>query len=228
LADSKRGLVATAAIIALLVVVIGIGIVNFTMTDHVVTDTSFSTLTNSVTSTVSKTATQTKVSMVFANETITVISTTTQLSSEVSTSTVTPNTTVTLAQTTQVASNITIAEASLYGGVTATGTSQGTASFLLAFNNPNSSSFITSIILVSPSGTTVNAWDNSSSASSASNLIVFSSSHPGENAVPGAQISFFTFYPESSSAIQLAHGQTFQYVVYFASGFFVAGSLVSQ
>jgi len=166
--------------------------------------------------------------MVFANETITVISTTTQLSSEVSTSTVTPNTTVTLAQTTQVASNITIAEASLYGGVTATGTSQGTASFLLAFNNPNSSSFITSIILVSPSGTTVNAWDNSSSASSASNLIVFSSSHPGENAVPGAQISFFTFYPESSSAIQLAHGQTFQYVVYFASGFFVAGSLVSQ
>jgi len=198
------------------------------MTDHVVTDTSFSTLTTSVTSTVSKTSTQTRISTVFTNETITVVSTTTQLSSEVSTSTVTPSTTVTLAQTTQVASNITVAEASLYGGVTATSTSQGTASLLLAFNNPNSSTYITSVILVSPGGTTVNAWDNSTSASSASNLIVFSSSHPGDNAVPGAQISFFTYYPASSSAIQLAHGQSFQYVVYFASGFFVVGSLVSQ
>jgi len=133
-----------------------------------------------------------------------------------------------LAQTTQVVSNITVAEASLYGGVSATSSSQGTASLLLAFNNPNSSTYITSIILVSPSGTTINAWDNSTSASSGSNLIVFSSSHPGDNAVPGSQISFFTYYPASSSAIQLAHGQTFQYVVYFASGFFVAGSLVSQ
>ena len=198
------------------------------MTDHVVTDTSFSTLTTSVTSTVSKTTVQTQVSTVFATDTTTVVSTTTQLSSEVTTSTVTPSTTLTLAQTTQVVSNITVAEASLYGGVSATSSSQGTASLLLAFNNPNSSTYITSIILVSPSGTTINAWDNSTSASSASNLIVFSSSHPGDNAVPGSQISFFTYYPVSSSAIQLAHGQTFQYVVYFASGFFVAGSLVSQ
>ena len=198
------------------------------MTDHVVTDTSFSTLTTSVTSTVSKTTVQTQVSTVFATDTTTVVSTTTQLSSEVTTSTVTPSTTLTLAQTTQVVSNITVAEASLYGGVSATSSSQGTASLLLAFNNPNSSTYITSIILVSPSGTTINAWDNSTSASSASNLIVFSSSHPGDNAVPGSQISFFTYYPASSSAIQLAHGQTFQYVVYFASGFFVAGSLVSQ
>lgn len=228
MADSKHGLVATAAIIALLVVVIGIGIVNFTTTDHAITDTSVSTLTTSVTSIVSKTLIQTQFSTVFMNGTVTVVSTATQLSSEVSTSTVTPSTTVTLAQTTQVVSNITVAEASLYGGASATSSSQGTASLLLAFNNPNSSTFITSIILVSPYGPTINAWDNTTSASSAANLVVFSSSHPGDNAVPGAQISFFTFYPESSNPIQLPHGQTFQYVVYFASGFFLAGSLVSQ
>jgi hypothetical protein len=221
-------MVATAAIIALLVVVIGVGIVNFTMSDHTVTSTSYSILTTSVVSIASKTTTQTQASTVFVNGTVTVVSTATQLSSEVSTSTVTPSTTVTLAQTTQVVSNITNAEASLYGGVSATSTSQGTASLLLAFNNPNSSTFITSILLVSQGGTTINAWDNSTSASTASNQVVFSSSHPGDNAVPGAQISFFTFYPESSSAIQLAHGQGFQYVVYFASGFFIAGSLVSQ
>jgi len=228
LADSKHGVVATAAIIALLVVVIGVGIVNFTMSDHTVTSTRYSILTTSVVSIVPKTTIQTQVSTVFMNGTVTVVSTATQLSSEVSTSTVTPSTTVTLAQTTQVVSNITIAEASLYGGVSATSTSQGTASLLLAFNNPNSSTYITSILLVSQDGTTVNAWDNSTSASSASNQVVFSSSHPGDNAVPGSQISFFTFYPESPSAIQLAHGQGFQYVVYFASGFFIAGSLVSQ
>ena len=228
MADSKHGVIATAAIIALLVVVIGIGIVNFTMSDHTVTSTSYSILTTSVVSIVSKTTTQTQVSTVFMNGTVTVVSTATQLSGEVWTSTVTPSTTVTLAQTTQVVSNITIAEASFYGGVSATSTSQGTASLLLAFNNPNSSTYITSILLVSQDGTTINAWDNSTSASSTSNQIVFSSSHPGDNAVPGAQISFFTFYPESPSAIQLAHGQAFQYVVYFASGFFIAGSLVSQ
>jgi len=198
------------------------------MTDHTVTNTSLSTLTTSVTATVSKTSTQTRVSTAVTTETTTVVSTTTQFSSEISTSTVTPSTTVTLAQTTQVVSNITIAEASLYGGVSATSSSQGTASLLLAFNNPNSSTYITSIILTSPNGTTINAWGNSTSASSPANQIDFSSSHPGDNAVPGSQISFFTFYPQSSSAIQLAHGQRFQYVIYFASGYFIAGSLVSQ
>ncbi len=223
--SKKRGLVATAAIIALLVAVIGIGIADYYIaSNRVVTETSISTTTlpgMSITETATTTSSVTSVSV--SDQVVVSDETTTEFSTTIAT----PTTTITIFQTSGNISQITTAEAVLYGGKTATASSNATASFLIGFYNPNSTTFISSIVLESSSFTPIIAWDNSSRASSPANLETFSSMHLGDT-LSSKLTSVFTFYPATSSAVSIQAGATYQYVVFFASGVSVAGSLTAQ
>jgi len=227
LASSKKGSVATAAIIALLVAVIGIGIADYYLgSTHVATDTTVSTVTTSFTAP-AVTKLTTKSSFIVLNYTTTMTSPTTLTSVTTSVETVTPKTTLTVVQTEGNVTQIQTAEAVLYGGSTATASSGAGASLLIGFYNPNSTTYITSIVLEIPGSAPIYSWDNSTSASSASNLVTFNSLHLG-NTVTGGLTSVFTLYPVTSSAVPLQSGQTYQYAVFFASGVSVEGSLVAQ
>ncbi len=227
MASSKKGSVATAAIIALLVAVVGIGIADYYLgSSHVVTDTSVSTVTTSFTVGGVTTLTA-KSSFIVLNYTTTETSPTTLTSAITSVETVTPMTTLTVVQTEGNVTQIQAAEAVLYGGSTATASSGAGASLLIGFYNPNSTTYITSIILETPGAVPILSWDNSSSVSSASNLVTFNSLHFGD-AVTGGLTSVFALYPATSSTVTLQSGQTYQYAVFFASGVSVEGSLVAQ
>ena len=227
MADSKKGLVATAAIIALLVAVVGIGIADYYLgSNHVVTETSVSTTTTSFSAPTTTKAT-TKTSFIVLNYTTTELSPTTLTSVTTSVETVIPKTTLTVVQTEGNVSQIATAEAVLYGGNTATAAQAATSSLLIGFYNPNSTTYITSIILESSSFAPIFSWDNSSSTSTAANQVTFSSMHLGDT-VSGGLTSVFTLYPATSSATSIQSGQSYQYVVFFASGVSVEGSLVAQ
>jgi hypothetical protein len=226
--SKKRGLVATAAIIALLAAVVAIGLADYYIgtTTHQQTVTSVSTLTQPFLTTVVKT--QTKTSTFISSSATTEYSVST--ATAVSTSVVqeTPTTTVSIVQTEGNISEITVSEAVLYSGESATSSSAATASLLIGFYNPNSTTYMTSMVLESADFLApVIVWDNSSAASTASNQVSFSSIHIG-NTISRGLTSVFTLYPESPSSVTLVSGETYQYVVFFANGSYVEGSLVAQ
>jgi len=124
---------------------------------------------------------------------------------------------------------ITLTSGTLYGGVTATSSSTATASFVLALNNPGSATYVTSLSMSGAGIATVTSWDNSSAASASTNLIVFTASHPGNNAMPAGTVTSFTYYPENAAPSQeITTGQVFNYVINFANGQSVSGSLIAQ
>jgi hypothetical protein len=222
---SRRGLVATVAIVALLVIVIGVGILNYTSAQsntltQMVTETSMlattihSTATKSVTLTVNDTTTATQ------------LATQTQVST--TEATITSISTATIKQNSIGASQISVTSITLYGGVAATNSSQPTSSMQISFNNKNSPTYITSLILETPSGDPITAWDNGSTPSSVGNQIVFSLSQAGNNALSGSSISFFTFYPAASTAVQITSGASLQYWILFASGSLIQGTIIAQ
>jgi len=139
----------------------------------------------------------------------------------------TPTTTVTVAQTEGNISQITVSEAVLYPGQIATTSSEANASLLIGFYNPNSATYITSMILESSSFAPVINWDNSSAVSTSANQVSFSSMHIG-NTISSGLTSVFTLYPASSFSAVVIPGQTYQYVIFFANGSYVEGSLVAQ
>jgi hypothetical protein len=222
-----RGLVATAAIIALLVGVIGIGVADYYLgSSRVVTQTSVSTLTTNLPTTITKKTTV--ATTIFSNSSTTIYSVSTETA--ISTTIVqqaTPTTTVTVAQTKGNISQVTVSEAVLYSGKTATTASNGTASLLMGFYNPNSTTFITSMVLESPGFTPIVSWDNSSFPSGNGNLISFASMNVG-NTVSRGLTSVYTDIPVTTSTFTIQSGQTYQYVVFFANGSYVEGSLVAQ
>ena len=225
--NSKRGTVATIAIIALLVAVVGIGIANYFIdSSRVQVETSVSTTTVTG-SPVTKVKTNTQTTTNIVVNTMTVYSSTTLTSVSVSEKVVTPSTTVTIVRTSGNITQITPSEAVLYSGTSATSSGGATASLLLGFYNPNSTTYITSMVLESQDFSPVVAWDNSTAPSSQANLVTFSSMHLG-NTVTGGLTSVFTLYPASTTADTIHQGQTYQYVVFFASGASVIGSLTAQ
>ena len=123
---------------------------------------------------------------------------------------------------------VTVSSATLYGGVSATTSSAATSSIVFALNNPGSATYITQLTLSGAGVTTISSWDNSSLASTGTNLIVFTSSHPGNNAMPAGQVTSFTYYPDSVTPQAITTGQVFNYVINFANGQSVSGSLIAQ
>src|SRR5579875_2611303 len=65
---------------------------------------------------------------------------------------------------------VTLASATLYGGVSATGNSAATSSLTVALNNPGSQTYITSVTLTGAGlNTPIVVWDNTSAAQTSSN-----------------------------------------------------------
>jgi len=221
-----RGLVATAAIIALLVGVIGIGVADYYLgSSRVMTETSVSTSTASVLSTVTKISTKT--TTVFSNSSTTVYSISTSTAVSVSDVQIAPTTTVTVAKIVGNLSQVTIAEAVLYSGKTATSSAAGTASLLIGFYNPNSTTYVTSIVLDSQSYGPFVAWDNSSAPSGNVNLVSFASMNTG-NTVQQGLTAVLNIYPVTSSPLTIQSGQIYDYTVFFANGSYLEGSLAAQ
>jgi flagellin-like protein len=139
---------------------------------------------------------------------------------------------------------VTLASATLYGGLTASQSAAATASLSLSLNNPGSATTITSITLTGTGlSTPVTLWSLQAGAitgSGSATTISFAAAYtspggPGNAMYPG-QVTSFTFYPVSGSSssgvgtIQqsITTGQTFNYVINFANGQSVSGSLIAQ
>jgi flagellin-like protein len=142
---------------------------------------------------------------------------------------------------------VTLTSATLYGGVTSANGVVATSSLGISLNNPGSQSYITTLTLTGTGLTApITLWDNTSAAQGAANEIVFSSGtyQTGAascsvatwnwNTMCAGQVTSFNFYPgppgtlRSGASAQITTGQTFNYVINFANGQSVSGSLIAQ
>lgn len=125
---------------------------------------------------------------------------------------------------------IILSSATLYGGVTATAAAASTSSFTLSLNNPGPATTITGITLTGSSISQITAWDATSSPGAAANTIDFAQAYAAgnPNAMAAGQVTSFTFYPWSPVSESILTGQTFNYVITFANGQSVSGSLIAQ
>ncbi len=117
---------------------------------------------------------------------------------------------------------VTLSSATLYGGTegAALGVPAATSSYVtFSLNNPGTASTITGITLTGSAITAVTTWENSGGTG-------FLTS--GNNALAGGQVTSYTFYPYGTAANTITTGQTFNYVISFANGQSVSGSLIAQ
>ena len=119
---------------------------------------------------------------------------------------------------------VTLSSATLYGGTEpiAIGNPPASGATYLQFslNNPGSASTITGITMTGAGIASVTLWGtNGGSAFSVS----------PNNVLSGGQVSSYTFYPYGNAVAQtITTGQTFNYVISFANGQSVSGSLIAQ
>ena len=121
---------------------------------------------------------------------------------------------------------VTLSSATLYGGTegAALGVPAATSSYLtFSLNNPGTASTITGITLTGSAITAVTTWENSGPGGTATDFML-----SGNNALAGGQVSSFTFYPYGNALNTITTGQTFNYVISFANGQSVSGSLIAQ
>jgi len=77
---------------------------------------------------------------------------------------------------------VTLVNGTLYGGVAANSSSGATAMLRIVVENPCVATYVTSLSLLGEGySVQIKQWDNSSQPSSSTNLIVFNSSHSGDN-----------------------------------------------
>jgi len=126
---------------------------------------------------------------------------------------------------------VTLSSGTLYGGVTADPATTSTSSLTFSLNNPGSATTITGVTLTGSGLTsTITAWDTGSLPSPAANNINFQQAYGAgnPNAMPPGTVTSFTFYPWSAASQPILTGQTFNYVITFANGQSVSGSLIAQ
>jgi flagellin-like protein len=118
---------------------------------------------------------------------------------------------------------VTLSSATLYGGTEAaliTGAS--TAYITFSLNNPGTGSTVTGLTLTGSGITAVTNWYVSGGASFSQ-----SPAQIGSNSLPGGQVTSYTYFPFGVSQ-PITTGQTYNYVVTFANGQSVSGSLIAQ
>jgi flagellin-like protein len=123
---------------------------------------------------------------------------------------------------------VTLSSGTLYGGVTASSSVPATSSLTISLNNPGSATTISSITLTGSGISTITQWQLA--AGSGTNTVNFGATYApgGANAMSPGSVSSFTFFPWSSSSQSITTGQTFNYVINFANGQSVSGSLIAQ
>jgi FlaG/FlaF family flagellin (archaellin) len=123
---------------------------------------------------------------------------------------------------------VTLSSGTLYGGVSADPVTTATASLTLSLNNPGSATVITGITLTGAGITSVTGWDTASIPSAAPTLQFTGYTAGSPNAMGPGAVSSFTFYPWAATSQNILTGQTFNYVINFANGQSVSGSLIAQ
>jgi len=123
---------------------------------------------------------------------------------------------------------VTLSSATLYGGTEALtlGVGNVTASttyMAFALNNPGSTSSITGVTLTGSGITSITTWENGTATQ-----VNFQGlgTHP-LNTLTGGQVTSFTYYPFGIGQ-SITTGQVYNYVVSFANGQSVSGSLIAQ
>jgi hypothetical protein len=129
-------------------------------------------------------------------------------------------------------SSVEIVTMTLQGGTASNASQAGTAFLRVTLSNTNSSTFISGLTL-SGGGLTkaINSWDNSSSPESKRNLIVFTSSHIGNNAIPGGDFNVtLGFYPttKNNPIETIVSGTSFDYEIDLANGESLIGQITAQ
>src|SRR5579864_7571006 len=94
---------------------------------------------------------------------------------------------------------VTLASATLYGGIAAYQAGLATSSITFSLNNPGSASTITSITLTGTGlGAPITGWSTTSSTASSVNF----AANAGPNSMLPGQVTSFTFYPTSTTSAQ--------------------------
>ncbi len=113
----------------------------------------------------------------------------------------------------------------LYSGTTSDSATSATSSLSAALNNPGPATYISGISLTGSGISSISTWCNSNVVACAQ--INFANSGTGNALGPG-QVTTLVFYPATPTSITLRPGETFNYVISFANGQSISGSLVAQ
>jgi len=123
---------------------------------------------------------------------------------------------------------VTLSSATLYGGVSATAAQAATSSITISLNNPGSATVISGITLTGAGIATISGWDTAAGQSAAPSLQFTPYTVNNPNAMAPGAVTSFTFYPWNAASQSILTGQTFNYVLNFANGQSVSGSLIAQ
>jgi flagellin-like protein len=124
---------------------------------------------------------------------------------------------------------VTLSSATLYGGVSSDTLTTATSSLTLSLNNPGSASAITSLTLTGTGlPAPITTWSGVATAGGAQIVFINSYDSLSPNALSPGQVTPFTFYPSTAASESITTGQTFNYVINFANGQSVSGSLIAQ
>lgn len=122
---------------------------------------------------------------------------------------------------------VTLSSATLYGGTEAaaigpTGGPPTTTTYIsFALNNPGSGTYIDGMTLTGSAIGTISTWEDSTGAA-------LSTLQTGtNNQMNGGIVTTFTVYPYGTSQ-NIVTGQVYNYVINFANGQSVSGSLIAQ
>jgi hypothetical protein len=139
---------------------------------------------------------------------------------------------------------VTLTSADFFGGLTASSSSDpAKASLVVSFYNPGADTYISSISVrefgnitvtypnstivmttIASKGIVVTTWQSSGNSS---NQIDFSVHSPA-NLLNSGTVSSFSYYPRTSSPVNITAGDEWNYKIIFANGQSVSGSLISQ
>jgi len=123
---------------------------------------------------------------------------------------------------------VTLSSATLYGGVTASASSAATSSLTISLNDPGSATTITSVSLTGAGITTATQWQTAAGAGTTTVNFGQAYTAGSPNAMGPDAVTSFTFYTWSAASQPILTGQTFNYVINFANGQSVSGSLIAQ
>jgi flagellin-like protein len=117
---------------------------------------------------------------------------------------------------------VTLSSATLYGGTenAAVGAVSASSSYVtFSLNNPGSASSITGITLTGAGISSVTSWETSAGSTYSDGV---------QNNMAGGQVTSYTFYPVNAASQTITTGQVYNYVIAFANGQSVSGSLIAQ
>jgi flagellin-like protein len=124
---------------------------------------------------------------------------------------------------------ITLTSGNLAAGVTGNSTKSPSAYLTMSLNNPGADTYISSLTLTSSSlSSSIITWAPVAGTTGCT-AGSFTADSTSFNDVGAGKVSPLTFYPcPASDQVPITSGQTFNYVINFANGQSVSGSLLAE